>query len=287
MLKNAIRYMLLSTIFFTFLTVSIKYLTDISTYQIVFFRSAGSLVFSMAFLLRNKISIYGNNKLILIVRGCIGLLSMGLFFASLKHLPIGSAVSIRYIAPIFATIFALFLLKEKVKNIQWFFLAIAFLGVVILKGFDTQINTIGLLLAVASAVFSGLVFIIIRKIGDSEHPIVIINYFMAIATIVGGILSINNWIAPEGIEWLFLLSLGVFGFFGQLYMTKAFQETETNQVAPLKYMEVIFTMIFGAVWFNETYTFWSIIGILLILVGLTLNILAKNRKTRLFYRSNI
>lgn len=287
MLKNAIRYMLLSTIFFTFLTVSIKYLTDISTYQIVFFRSAGSLVFSMAFLLRNKISIYGNNKLILIVRGCIGLLSMGLFFASLKHLPIGSAVSIRYIAPIFATIFALFLLKEKVKNIQWFFLAIAFLGVVILKGFDTQINTIGLLLAVASAVFSGLVFIIIRKIGDSEHPIVIINYFMAIATIIGGILSINNWIAPEGIEWLFLLSLGVFGFFGQLYMTKAFQETETNQVAPLKYMEVIFTMIFGAVWFNETYTFWSIIGILLILVGLTLNILAKNRKTRLFYRSNI
>lgn len=287
MLKNAIKYMLLSTIFFTFLTVSIKYLTDISTYQIVFFRSAGSLVFSMAFLLRNKISIYGNNKLILIVRGCIGLLSMGLFFASLKHLPIGSAVSIRYIAPIFATIFALFLLKEKVKNIQWFFLAIAFLGVIILKGFDTQINTIGLLLAVASAVFSGLVFIIIRKIGDSEHPIVIINYFMAIATIVGGVLSINNWIAPEGVEWLFLLSLGVFGFFGQLYMTKAFQETETNQVAPLKYIEVIFTMIFGVVWFNETYTFWSIFGILLILVGLTLNILAKHRKTRLFYRSNI
>ena len=279
--------MLLSTIFFTFLTVSVKYLTDFTTYQIVFFRSAGSLVFSMAFLLRNKISIYGNNKPILIIRGFIGLLSMGLFFASLKHLPIGPAVSIRYIAPIFATFFALVLLKEKVKNIQWFFLAIAFLGVVILKGFDTQINTIGLILAMASAIFSGLVFIIIRKIGDSEHPIVIINYFMAITTIVGGILSINNWIAPEGIEWLLLASLGVFGFFGQLYMTKAFQETETNQVAPLKYMEVIFTMIFGVIWFDETYTLWSILGIFLILLGLTLNILAKNRKTRIFYRSNI
>ena len=72
-----------------------------------------------------------------------------------------------------------------------------------------------------------------------------------------------------------LLGLGVFGYFGQYYMTKAIQISEVNQVAPLKYIEVIFTMIIGAIWLDETYTMISLLGILLILVGLILNFVVK------------
>jgi len=270
--------MIISALAFTLLNVFVKYLVGFDTFQIVFFRSIGSLFFTMTFLLKNKISIWGNNRFLLIIRGFVGLTAMSLFFISLKYLTVGSAVSLRYIAPIFATFFALVLLKEKIKHIQWFFLAIAFLGVLILKGFDSQINTVGFLYAIASAFFSGLVFIIIRKIGNREHPLVIVNYFMAIATLVGGVLAIRNWTTPVGIEWLFLLSLGVFGFFGQLYLTKAFQITETNQVAPFKYIEVIMTMLIGLFWFGETYTIWSVLGILLILVGLISNVLVKRNK---------
>lgn len=288
MLRKAIPYMLISALAFTLLNVFVKYLVSFDTFQIVFFRSIGSLVFTMSFLLKNKISIYGNSKMLMIIRSIVGLTAMTLFFMSLKYLSVGSAVSLRYIAPIFATFFALVLLKEKIKHIQWFFLAIAFFGVLILKGFDNQINTIGFVYAIASAFFSGLVFIIIRKIGDRDHPIVIVNYFMAIATLVGGVLSIRNWTNPVGIEWLLLLSLGVFGFFGQLYLTKAFQITETNQVAPFKYIEVIMTMLIGLFWFGETYTLWSVLGILLILVGLTSNVLVnRNKKLRnIFKRSH-
>lgn len=288
MLRKAILYMLISAFAFTLLNVFVKYLVSFNTFQIVFFRSIGSLVFTMSFLLKNKISIYGNSKALLIIRSIVGLTAMSLFFISLKYLTVGSAVSLRYIAPIFATFFALVLLKEKIKNLQWLFLGIAFLGVLILKGFDAQINTIGFMYAIASAFFSGLVFIIIRKIGDKDHPIVIVNYFMAIATLVGGVLAIQNWTTPVGVEWLLLGSLGVFGFFGQLYLTKAFQMTETNQVAPFKYVEVIMTMLIGLFWFDETYTLWSILGILLILVGLTSNVLVKRNKKikNIFKRSH-
>jgi len=74
---------------------------------------------------------------------------------------------------------------------------------------------------------------------------------------------------------MLLLSLGVFGFFGQYYMTKALQSSEVNQIAPLKYIEVIFTMLIGVIWMGETYTLVSSIGIALILIGLTLNTLLK------------
>lgn len=273
--KQAIILMLISALAFALLNVFVKSLDQFNVYQIVFFRSIGSLVFTIPFLIHYKIPVLGKKRFLLVSRGIVGFVAMTLFFASLKHLSMGSAVSIRYVAPIFATLFALVLLKEKVKYLQWFCFAIAFSGVLILKGFDANMEGLGLLYAVLSALFTGLVFIIIRKIGNSDHPIVVVNYFMIIAAFFGGVLAISEWTNPTGIEWVLLLSLGVFGYFGQYYMTKAFQMSEINQVAPLKYVEVIFTMIIGAIWLDETYAMISLLGILLILIGLILNFVVK------------
>ncbi len=274
-INKAIKYMLISTLSFTLMNAFVKYLIDVNSYQIVFFRSAGSLFFTFGYLYKYKIPILGNQRKLLVLRGLVGVSAMTLFFLSIKYISLGSAVSLRYIAPIFASIFAVFLLKEKVKNIQWLFFLLSFLGVLVLKGFDSEMNSIGLVLILISSVFSGLVYIVISKIGKGDHPVVIVNYFMVIATIVGGLLSIKDWVNPVGIQWFLLPCLGVFGYYGQIYMTKAFQTSVTNQVAPLKYLEVIFTVLVGIFWFGEIYTFWSLLGILMIIGGLVLNVFYK------------
>ena len=265
--------MLISALGFTLLNVFVKYLQNFNVYQIVFFRAVGSLFFTIPFIIKNQISPLGNKKVLLLVRSLTGLISMILFFASLKYISMGSAVSLRYIAPIFATVFAIFLLKEKIKSLQWLFFGLAILGVFILKGFDASINSVGLILALLSSVFAGLVYITIRKIGTSDHPIVVVNHFMIISAAVGGLLSIRYWIKPQGIEWILLLSLGVFGYVGQYYMTKAFQAKETNLVTPFKYLEVIMSMLVGLFFLHESYTLWNALGILFIIVGLSLNIM--------------
>jgi len=270
--------MLISAVAFTFLNVFVKSVSHFSVYQIVFFRAVGSLFFTVPFLLKNKISFLGHKHGLLVLRGVFGLISMGLFFLSLKYIAMGTAVSIRYVAPIFATLFALLFLKEQVKPVQWLFFVIAFVGVLVLKGFDTQLQVEGMIFAMISALFAGLVYITIRKIGKNDHPVVVVNYFMVISAVIGGLLSINNWTNPEREEWLILLSLGVFGYVAQLFMTKAMQVGETNQVAPLKYLEVIFTVVIGLLWFKEIYTLWSLFGMLLIVLGLTLNVAAKKNK---------
>jgi len=269
--------MILSTLAFALMNAFVKYLVQFNANELVFFRSIGSLILTMTYLIYYKIPLLGNKRMLLILRGFCGVTSMTLFFMSLKYLTIGSAVSLRYIAPLFASIFAVFLLNEKIKMLQWLFFAIAFAGVLVLKGFDSEVSNLGLFLVLGASVFSGLVFILISKIGKQDHPVVIVNYFMAIATVVGGVLSIDNWVTPTGVEWFLLLGLGVFGFFGQLFMTKAFQIATTNQVAPLKYIEVIFTVLLGIFWFGEIYTLWSILGIFLIIAGLILNVLYKRK----------
>lgn len=277
-INKSIKFMLLSTLAFACMNVTVKYLKGVSAFQIVFFRSASSLFFTFGFLLKNNIPILGNNKKLLISRGVVGVTSMTLFFMSTKYLSIGTAVSLRYLAPIFAGIFAVFFLKEKILPLQWLFFVIAFLGMLVLKGLDAQVNITGLIMILIAAITSGLVYVIINKIGKSEHPVVVVNYFMVIATLTGLLLSLNSWKTPEGIEWPLLFSLGVFGYFGQVYMTKAFQTGKTTIIAPIKYVEVIFTVVFGLFLFNELYSFWSLLGISLIIGSLSLNVIYKAHK---------
>lgn len=278
MIKKAVQFMILSAFSFTLLNVLVKSLHHFSVYQIVFFRSLGTLVFTIPLIFKHKVSIFGKNKKLLLIRGATGVVSLTCFFQSLNYLDVGTAVSLRYTSPIFAAIFALFFLKEKIKPLQWFLFFLALLGVLILKGFGTNVSSIGLFFILLSALSLGLIFVIIRKIGTTENPLVIINYFMVMTFIFGGIMSINKWKNPNIEELIILLSLGVFGYIGQLYMTKAFQSQETSVIAPLKYLEVVFTIIIGVFWFEEVYNLYTLLGVFLILLGLIYNIYIKNSK---------
>ena len=100
---------------------------------------------------------------------------------------------------------------------------------------------------------------------------------MVISTLVGGLLALNYWVTPKGWEWLMLFGLGFFGYFGQVYMTKAFQIVKTTKIAPFKYLEVVFTLLLGVALFSEIYSFWSLFGIALIITGLVLNVTYKSK----------
>jgi len=269
--------MLISTLSFVLMNAFVKYLNNIPTFQIVFFRSLGSFVLATGFILTHRVRILGNNRKLLILRSVFGLTSMCLFFMSINYLPIGTAVSLRYLAPIFAAIFAAILLKEKLMKVQWLLFLMAFVGVLVLRGFDKNINTTGLILVLIASILSGVVFVIIRRIGQGDHPLVVVNYFMFAGTVIGGLVSIFTWVQPQGYEWLYLGCLGLFGYYGQLYMTKAFQMAKTNLVAPLKYIEVVFTICIGILWFGEIYTFWSYLGLFLIVVALVLNTFVRSK----------
>ena len=277
--SKAIFYMIFSVIAFSLMNTVVKYLNDFSAYQIVFFRSIGTLFFTVPLILKAKITILGNNKKLLFIRGLAGVISLTTFFQALNYLAIGTAVSLRYTSPIFAAILALIFLKEKIKPVQWFLFLLSFTGVLVIKGFGVDVDSIGIVLVLLSAISLGVIFVVIRKIGDTENPLVIINYFMVMAFVFGGIMSINNWKNPNLVEWLLLLSLGIFGYVGQLYMTKALQSHETNVIAPLKYLEVIFMIVIGAFWFGEIYTLWTLLGVFLIMFGLLYNIYLKRKRS--------
>ena len=275
MKSNMVYFMIYSAAATSLMYALVKYLNNFNVFQIVFFKSLGVLILTIPLMIKNKILILGNNRKLLLLRGFMGLISMILFFQSIKFLELGISVSIRYTSPIFATFFAFLFLNEKVKNLNWIFLFVSLSGAFIIKGFGLNVDILGFIYALFSAIFLGFVFVITNKIGNTENPLVIITYFMLITFVFGGIMSLSNWVTPSFLELSILLGSGFLGFVGLIYLTKSLQNFRVKSVVPLKYLEVIFSIIIGVIWFGEVYTLWSLVGVALILIGLSYQIIYK------------
>ena len=269
--------MMLSALSFTAMNGLVKYLDHIGSYQLVFFRSAISLILCLLYLNIKGVSPLGTKRGWLLLRGVVGTISLTLFFLAIKQIPLGTAVTLRYLSPVFAAILAFFLLGERIKKVQWLFFLMAFTGAALLKGFDLRVSLYGFCLIISSAIFSGMVYAIIKKIGTSEHPFVIVAYFMAVGSFAGLILSIPNWTVPSGYDLLLLTSIGALGFLGQIFMTLAIQSDDLTRVIPFKYVEAVLAVLVGIIWFGEGFGLVAIAGIGLVLTGMLLNLFYSRR----------
>ena len=270
--------MVISTLCFTVMQGLIKFLPQdrIPTIEQTFFRSFITAIFCVFFMLKNRIPFAVKNVKMILIRSIVGSISMFAFFYVLPRMPLGSSVTIKYLSPVFTALFAGAMLNEKIKSIQWVYILMAFIGITFLKGFDDRIALMDLFIALISAVTAGLLYIILRQIGNDDHPYTVVFYFMLIASLISAVLMIPYWVTPSLEDsWVFL-GVGFSGFIAQIYMTKAFQEKEdANYLAQFKYLEAVFAIIIGYLWFGETYTFLSFLGIVLIFIGLILTIRLK------------
>jgi drug/metabolite transporter (DMT)-like permease len=170
-------------------------------------------------------------------------------------------------------------LNEKIKPIQWLFFLLSFAGVLVLKGFDTRISGLDLSIGIISAIFGGLLYIVIRNIGDDDHPLVILHYFMLISAVVSFIIIFNNWKTPNLKEWAGLSAIGIVAFFAQNYFTKAIQSSEkVSLLSNLRYLEAGYAFLIGYCIFNETYNLKSFLGLAMIFLGLLLSLKYKSKQ---------
>lgn len=275
--KKAVYYILLATFLFAIMNVLIKYLANIPSYEIVFFRSLVSFIVTLGLLLHFKIFPFGTgNRFWLIVRGLAGSAALLLFFYTIQNMPLATAVTIQYLSPIFTILIASFLIKESINWKQWIFFLIAFAGVFIIKGFDSRVSFALLALGVLSAVFSATAYTAVRSVRDSEHALVIVFYLPLTTLPLIAPYSALHWVPPAGWDWLFLLLVGLLTQAAQYFMTRAYQLEKVGSVAPFTYSGILFAIFFGAVIFKEHYTVQIILGIFLVLAGVLLNYLYVN-----------
>lgn len=267
----------MSTFYFALMNILIKKLSHLPAMEIVFFRCFISMIICFGIIFRSKIPWIGSNRKLLLARGFFGTLALFTYFITIKALPLGTAVTIQYISPIFSTIIGIYLLKEKVMPIQWIFFITSFVGVMIIKGFNLDIPTFILVLGLISALSSGFAYNFVRSMKEKENPIVVVLHFQIFGTVSGLIAAFFLWEMPIGIDWLYLLGIGILTQLGQINLTLALQEEKLADVSILNYLGVLYALVFGMVLFGETYDRWTLLGIVFIIGGVLLNYFYKKR----------
>ena len=281
-MNKGAQHMIISSFAFSLMHLCVKAMPHIPVFELVFFRSLGSLLITLLYLNKKRIPIFGNNKKVLFARGLFGTTGLCLFFITLQNIPLAGAVTIQYLSPVFTALFAVVILRERVKKKQWLFFSLAFIGVCLLKGFDVsgQISYYFVLVGVVSACFSGLAYNCIRHLRTTESTLVVVFYFPLVATPIMGVLSFFNWVKPEGIDWVYIIALGIVTQVAQVFMTKGIQSDSAGNIMTYKYVGVVFAFIYGYFIFKETYSFLSVFGIFLLLSGVILNAVFKNQQDK-------
>lgn len=276
-LSKGVRLMLAASFTFALMNVFVKAVPHIPAVEIILFRSVISLVISVFMLQKQKVSVWGNNKPILIARGVVGAIALLIFFELLQQIPLATASSLAYLAPIFTTIIGIFLVGEKVKPIQWLFFLISFGGVLIIQGFDSRIEIIHLIMGITTSFFMGLAYGFIRKLKTSEHPLVIIFYFPLVMLPISAIWSGIVWVMPSGIDWFYLIMVGILTQIAQFFMTKSYQSEELSKVSIVNYVGIVFSLSFGWIFFDEFFNIMTFLGMALVLAGVIANVLVKKK----------
>ncbi|MFN5878899.1 MAG: DMT family transporter [Flavobacteriales bacterium] len=254
-------------------------------HELVLARSIISFLLSYLVIRSKGLNLLGNNKKWLMIRGVAGMTALTIFFYTIHYLPLAIASTVQYLAPVFTVIFAMILLKEEIKKLQWFFIAVAFTGVGMISfnnylsgSFGTiKIDYFWLGMGILSAAFSGIAYTAIVKLKATDTPINIVIYFPMLSIPVMSIWCFFEFQMPTGIEWFLLLIIGIFTQIAQVMLTKALHENKASVITPFQYLGAIYASLLGYFVFFEKLSWVVYAGIALILIGVIVNALLKRR----------
>ncbi len=270
---RGIAYKVVSVIVFITMASLIKATApNVPSGEAVFFRSFFAMpVIVVWLILRRELAtgFRASNPMSHVWRGLVGTIAMGLGFAGLGYLPLPEVTAIGYAAPLLTVIFAAMFLGEQVRAFRITAVALGLIGVMIVvwprlsitsDNHLTQAQAFGAILVLGGAVFAALAQVFVRKLVMTEKTPAIVFYFSLTATVLSLATLPFGWVIPTATEAALLVSAGLLGGIGQIFLTSAYREADASVVAPFDYASMIFALAIGYFVFAEVPTLTMLTG---------------------------
>ena len=262
--------MFISVCAFSVMDVIVKWSEDYPVGQVLFFRGLCGVIPIMFLIPRDRYyDFYKTKRPLLHLKRCIaGLIAITAIFIALRKLPLATVVSVTFAAPIFTTIFSIYFLNEKVGLYRWVAVIVGFIGILIISEPGYSSLNIYYLYPIIFCIGLSYVAIAIRQLSSTE-PVWLIGLFFSISIFILSLFSIftEGWVLPS-LKDLFLLSMvGILGGLANLWLTQSYKFSEVSLVTPLKYLALVFAIIFGYLIWDEIPTIKTLIGATLVIVS--------------------
>ena len=263
--------MIMSVLFFSFMDILIKVTEEYDVGQTMFFRATFGLIPIFFLIPKKRINNFYKTKNIKLhfYRSFFGAIAMAANFIGLRNLQLAEVTALAFSAPLWVVIFSMFFLSETIRAKRWIAVALGFIGVVIISkpGFDS-LNFYYIYPIIFCIGFAG-VSIIIRKLTLAGEPVWLIAFYFSVVSGLGGLLTIplGVWKTPSTYDFILFILIGLLGSIANLLLTQSYKFAEVTLTTPLKYLSLVFAIIFGFYFFEETPTINTLLGAGLIVVS--------------------
>ena len=275
--KNNIRlgaiYMFISVTGFAVMDLAVKWTTeDYSIGYVVFWRMLGGLIPLIFTIPKDRWAhlLSTSKPGWHLTRAFAGTTALFFVYASLHYLPLATTVSLTFASPIFSTLLSIFVHGEVVKGRRWTAIIIGFIGVLIIINPTSSEFNLFMIFPIVFCIFFSIVAITIRKLTETEPTYLIALYFTIFA-MIASLFTIPfggwYWWPLSTFDFLMLALVGISGGIGNLALTQGLKNADVSTMTPLKYLSLIYGIIFGYLIWNEIPAWNTYVGALFIIAS--------------------
>lgn len=203
------------------------------------------------------------------------------------HIAFADVYAVGFTTPIIVTVLSVVFLKEHVTAQRWLLLLLCFLGVVLVIRPGMRDLAPGHVVIMFGAVFGAITTIILRHVAHKERRVSLVGLQVFYSAIFNGVLMAQGFVVPTLAQFAVFAAIGLMGGLGGLLLIAATRRTPANLVAPVQYSQLIWAILFGALFFGEYPDLVSVVGMLVVVSAGLLNVLSDQRpirwKPRLFF----
>lgn len=235
---------------------------DYSIFQIIFFAMLfGYVPFSLARVLEpNPGRIKANNLKLVLSRSFLMVGSLFSAFLAFSMLPLVEVYVLIFTAPLLISVMAIYFLNEKVHLFRWASIFLGLIGIIIVLRPTVDSISIGHFLGFLAALCSAGAAILSRKVGNTENAATLILYPLMTSILVTGCILPFVYIEMPLQDLGLMFLIGVLAQIGQLLILFAYRVASATFIAPMQYSQIVWAIIFGTLFFNESVDLWVLLG---------------------------
>ncbi|MCJ8297811.1 MAG: DMT family transporter [Pseudomonadales bacterium] len=272
---KAVVWMLGAMISFSLMAVGGRELSgELSVFQTLFIRSVlGLLCITLVITFSSEKGLIRTQKFSLhVFRNIFHFAGQYGWFIGIGLLPMAEVFALEFTTPVWTLIIAALFLGEKITRRKIISICFGLLGVLIIVQPGYAIVDIASLIVLGAAVTFAISYSATKYLSASEKPITILFYMCVIQLPIGLIMSVEEWVNPVGIQWLWLSVVGLAALSAHYCTIKAMQHAEVTTIATLDFLRLPFIAVLGIFLYAEAFELALIIGGALMLLGNLFNI---------------
>lgn len=255
----SIGFVLFSVISFTCGVSMAKLLSpSINSVMVLFFRCLFGFAFFLPFILKNGgESLKSNHPWSHLLRVIFSCTAIFCTYYVYRKLPIATAAAIGYTSPLFVTLLAFFLLKERLNYKQWILMVVGYLGILMMVQPTSIKLTSACFIALLANISAATSIVFTKKLSKTDPVSTIMFYSNAFSFLIACIAVCFVWQTPSFKDFLLLCGVSLFGLGSNVLLSYALKFGRASVVSSFEYTRLIFIAFVGFIYFNEV-PHWSI-----------------------------